>query len=169
MADQVQSKTSAGRGTAPVSAPGGGSPFRILKPGQGKWVRWCTVAGVGTLAVAGAAFLSEQIQIFRFAENEYVRALVPVVFLLVIAYLTYWMLGRKDSVVNFMIATEGEMKKVNWSTRREVWGATRVVIVTVIALAFLLFVVDVLFMTIFSGIGVLRINVFEKFFGSGSV
>ena len=38
-------------------------------------------------------------------------------------------IARKPSqTVDFMIATEGEMKKVNWSTRREILGSTWVVI-----------------------------------------
>ena len=159
MADQVQRSTDVSRGS------GGGSPFKVFKPGQGKWVRWCTVGGAGALALAGAGFLSEQLSLFAFAENEYVRLLLPVVFLLLVAYGVYYMVGRHEGTVNFLIATEGEMKKVNWSTRKEVLGATRVVIFTVFALAFILFVVDILFMLFFSGIGVLRIDVLEKFFG----
>lgn len=161
MADQVRHDTTVTR--APAHA-GRSTPLRIFKPGQGKWVRWATVAGAGALAIAGAAFIREQIQIFAFADNEFVPALVPIVFLLIVAYLIYRFVGRSESVVNFMIATEGEMKKVNWSSRREVWGATRVVIVTVIALSFILFVVDIAFIFIFSGIGVLRIDLVEKLF-----
>lgn len=159
MAEQVQK---AG------AAHGAGSPFRIFKPGQGKWVRWGTAAGVTALAIAGAGFLREQIRQFAFADNVYVLALAPVAFLLVIAYLTYWALGRNETIVNFMIATEGEMKKVNWSSRREVWGATKVVIVAVLALSFVLFVVDIIFMIFFSSIGVLRMDIVERFFGSGA-
>jgi preprotein translocase SecE subunit len=70
--------------------------------------------------------------------------------------------------VDFFIATEGEMKKVNWSTRKEVWGATRVVIVTVMALAIILCIVDTAFMFLFNGIGVLRFDIIRKFFGGGS-
>ncbi len=162
MADQVQRTTDVTRGS------GSGSPLRIFKPGQGKWVRWCTVGGTGALALAGAGFLSEQMQLFQFAENEYIRFSIPVVFLLLVAYGVYYLVGRHEGAVNFLIATEGEMKKVNWSTRKEVMGATRVVIFTVISLSLILFVVDIIFMVFFSGIGVLRINVIEKFFGGST-
>ena len=131
-------------------------------------MRWATAGAAGLFAIAGAAFLREQIQIFAFAENPYVRDLVPVAFLLILLYVIYLVLGRNETVIDFLIATEGEMKKVNWSSRREVWGATRVVIVSVLALAFVLFAVDIIFMVVFSGIGVLRLNVVEKFFGSGT-
>jgi preprotein translocase subunit SecE len=62
--------------------------------------------------------------------------------------------NRKSS--DFMIATEGEMKKVSWSSRREVIGSTKVVILFTIALACFLFVVDLAFQTLFSAIGVLK-------------
>jgi len=64
-----------------------------------------------------------------------------------------------------MIATEGEMKKVNWSSRKEVFGATRVVIVMVLALASFLFVVNMAFIILFKSIKVLKIPIFESILG----
>ncbi len=55
-----------------------------------------------------------------------------------------------------MIATEGEMKKVSWSTRRELLGSTKVVIALTVLMAVLLFVVDLMFQSLFSSIGVLK-------------
>ena len=46
--------------------------------------------------------------------------------------LTYWVVGVNRKANDFFIATEGEMKKVNWSTRAEVIRSTKVVIVTVV-------------------------------------
>ncbi len=149
------------------SAGGGASPFRILKPGQGIHVRWGTAAAAGLLALAGAAFLSQEIVVFRFADNQYVRLLLPVLVFVAAAYGIFYLVGRKESVVDFLIATEGEMKKVNWSSRKEIWGATKIVIVTLLFLAFVLFVVDVLFIVFFNSIGVLRINLIQKLFGTG--
>ncbi|MBI1827694.1 MAG: preprotein translocase subunit SecE [Planctomycetes bacterium] len=57
-----------------------------------------------------------------------------------------------------MIATEGEMKKVNWSSRREVVGSTKVVILFSMAMALYLFVVDIVFQTLFQAIGVLKLK-----------
>lgn len=166
MAEQVHSE---GRSERSAVRPlGAASPLRILKPGQGRYVRWGTAIGAGAIAVAGAAFVSDQLPLLPFGENMYVRTLVPVLVLLIAVYLIYYLVGRHPRVVDFMIATEGEMKKVNWSSRREVWGATKVVIVTVVALAIILFVVDVIFVIAFSGIGVLRINVIERLFGAGT-
>ena len=170
MAERVQdSQPDRGRPEAPARASGQGSPFRILKPGQGIHVRWATAAGAGVLAVSGAHFLWKNMSIFAFTQENYVvRTLVPVAALLVAAYLIFWLVGRKQGVVDFLIATEGEMKKVNWSSRREVWGATRVVIVTVLALAFILFAVDIFFIIFFSGIGVLKFDIMRQLFGAGN-
>ena len=90
-----------------------------------------------------AGLVYDRIQLAAYIESHFfVRTLIPVVVLLACVYLMFWLVGRQRGVVDFMIATEGEMKKVNWSAARES-GATRVVIVTVLALAFLLFVVDI--------------------------
>jgi preprotein translocase SecE subunit len=180
MADQVQEETKfdlgpptpppppprGGEGGAPGGA--GGSRFRIIKSGQGKHVRWGTAIGAGVLALSGAHFVWLQIQRFAFIEsNNYVRMLVPVLVLLAAVYLIFWLVGRKEKMVDFLIATEGEMKKVNWSTRKEVWGATKVVIVTVLALSLILFLVDLVFIVFFSGIGVLKFDVMRDLLGIG--
>jgi preprotein translocase subunit SecE len=179
MADQVQPNVQAdqGRPLGPPAPPrtaapssgggGGGSPFRIAKPGQGIHVRWGTALGGLLLAFGGATFSWSIAK--RFTDNEMVLRLVPVVFLVGLAYLIFRLVGRHAGVIDFLIATEGEMKKVNWSSKKEVWGATKVVIVTVLALAFILAFVDVVFIGFFSGIGVLKINIMSEFFrGQGS-
>ncbi len=160
MADQVQSAETPRPVAAPPRAAAGGSPFRVLKPGQGIHVRWATAVGAGLLALGGTYYLWDKLRLIEFIEANYAaRTLIPVAFLLGLAYVIFWLVGRHPGVVDFLIATEGEMKKVNWSTRKEVWGATKVVIVTVLALALVLFVVDLLFIIFFSRIGVLRIDV----------
>jgi preprotein translocase SecE subunit len=70
-------------------------------------------------------------------------------------------------VCDFLIATDGEMKKVNWSSRREITGSTKVVIFVVVALGLFLFFVDILLMLFFSEIKVLRIvpETFSKLIG----
>ena len=62
---------------------------------------------------------------------------------------------NKASNVDFLIATDSEMKKVNWTSRRELIGSTKVVIVFMFFIAFLLFVIDILFGYLMHWIGVL--------------
>ena len=147
-------------GGPPPRRPGG-SALRVYKPGQGAYVRWSSAAGAGIVVLGFANFLHEQLAWF----SEWVRYLIPVALLVLLGYGLFWLLGQSRSVADFMIATEGEMKKVNWSTRREVLGATKVVIVTVIALGAILFLVDIFFMFFFEGIGVLRIGMIARLFG----
>ena len=149
--------------------PASAGPVWVLKPGQGTHVRWGSAVAAGVIAVAAAYFAYQQGKVFIAGTTVWAdgfRTLVPIGTLLVLAGLTYWAIGWKRPVVEFMIATEGEMKKVNWSSRREVLGATRVVIVATLTLGTLLFVVDLVFMVFFSSIGVLKIPIFEQFFGS---
>ncbi len=173
MADPVDTDIEAQqRPPAPSSAPArtaARSPFQVLKPGQGIHVRWGSAIGAGALAVFAAEFVWSKSQLFAVVERSYlVRLLLPVVVLLGLGYLIFWLVGRNPKVVDFMIATEGEMKKVNWSSRKEVWGATKVVIVTVLALALILFVVDMFFIALFSAMHVLKLDVVQALFGPGT-
>ncbi|MCD6378651.1 MAG: preprotein translocase subunit SecE [Planctomycetes bacterium] len=58
---------------------------------------------------------------------------------------------------DFLIATEGEMKKVSWSSKKELIGATKVVIITTFLLAAMLGAVDLAFAFFFKEIGVLQV------------
>ena len=66
----------------------------------------------------------------------------------VLGGLIYWLVN-KASLADFMIAAEGEMKKVSWSSRKEIAVSTLIVIVVVILLAALLGVADLGFQLFF--------------------
>jgi preprotein translocase SecE subunit len=68
----------------------------------------------------------------------------------------YYYVGAKAGSAEFLIATDGEMKKVNWSTRKDVIGSTWVVIVWSAMIASGLFVVDLVFANFFQFLGVLE-------------
>lgn len=76
--------------------------------------------------------------------------------MLVGALATFVIVGTKKNSVEFLIATDGEMKKVNWTSYREVKGSTIVVIAATFLIAGFLFGVDTVFANIFSAIGVLQ-------------
>ena len=143
--------------------------FSVYKPNQGSAVRWCTAVGAALLGFGLCKFTYDQLAVFRTSRNadvaETIQLVVPAVLAAVLAYLIFWFVGRYQRTVDFMIATEGEMKKVNWSTRKEVFGATRVVIFFVLALGVLLFAVDLVFMFLFESIGVLKTDTFGQLFG----
>src|SRR4051794_6448914 len=67
-------------------------------------------------------------------------------------------LMNKPSNVDFLIATDSEMKKVNWTSRKELIGSTKVVVVFMFLIATFLFLIDQVFHLMFwaGGKGVLR-------------
>ncbi|MCP4249928.1 MAG: preprotein translocase subunit SecE [bacterium] len=139
--------------------PGGRhSFFDVYKPGQGPYTRKGTAFGAGILVLAGANFLYDQLGIYRDerAWTLWLQAGIPILVLVILGLLIFWSVGINRKACDFMIATEGEMKKVHWSSRREIIGSTKVVIMFTIMLAAVLFAVDLIFMTFFSWIGVLR-------------
>ena len=87
-------------------------------------------------------------------EPLYVQGGVMTVVILVGAALTYLMVGLKPRPVDFLIATDMEMKKVNWSTRKDITGSTWVVIGASFLIALALFCFDLFFRWFFSLIGV---------------
>jgi preprotein translocase SecE subunit len=61
-----------------------------------------------------------------------------------------WRVVNYPTFADFLIATEAEMNKVSWTTRKRLFQDTIVVLVTVILLTVFLFVVDVLWIKILS-------------------
>ena len=147
----------------PVGSPKGF--FDRYKPEQGPHLRNGSAIGAGFLAAWCAKFVHESLLVYRTApdggEPAAWRLLIvygiPVVVAVGLALSIYWLIYRRRGSSDFLIATEGEMKKVSWSSRKEIIGATKVVIAFTLILAFLLGAVDFLFMTFFRWIGVLKV------------
>ena len=155
---------------APVQRPSGGG-LRIYKPGQGYYIRLGTAIGGGVLAMWGAYFLRQELEGMLDPKNPYALPIqygVAVGFMLAMGLLLYWVVGLNRKANDFFVATEGEMKKVNWSSRQEVVRSTKVVIVTVVLMGVFLFVADMLFMEFFSSIEVLKTpSMLRKLVGHG--
>ena len=87
-------------------------------------------------------------QLYRTLEAQdislWIETMVPVGLFAVLALLALWLVN-KPNVADFMIAAEGEMKKVNWSTRQEIAVSTVVVISVVVILAVILGAADYIF------------------------
>lgn len=65
-------------------------------------------------------------------------------------------LMNKPANVDFLIATDSEMKKVNWTSRKELIGSSKVVILFMFFIAAYLFLNDILFGAIMYWIDVLK-------------
>ena len=122
----------------------------IYKRTQGRYTRITTFISATLLAVVTAAALSS----FLAAYFEPLIAYgAPTLLVLAVGLFTLWMVNRPKTA-DFLIATEGEMKKVSWSNRKEVIGSTKVVIITTFVLGVVLFGVDLAFVLLFKLIGV---------------
>ncbi len=147
-------------------APAGGATssaartpfFEIYKPGQGYYTRMCSAVGAGILVAGAGNFLYNQMEAYVTDApwTVWLQVAVPSVVVVVLGLLVYWLVGVKRATCDFLIATEGEMKKVSWSSRNELIGSTKVVIVATVMLSVFLFVVDFVFMKFFQVINVLE-------------
>ena len=118
--------------------------LKVYKPGQGYWTRLVTGVAFGALMLAGVEWICrDKMDALQGDNRLYIQAGVALVLIALGGWLLYRFLGAKPSTCDFMIATEGEMKKVNWPNRREVIGSTWVVICWLFILAIILFFADV--------------------------
>ncbi len=86
----------------------------------------------------------------------YLQAGVTATIMLIGAVAVYFFIATNRRSVDFLINTDGEMRKVNWSTKKEIIGSTQVVIVAAFLIAAILFGIDLGFQAFFKFIGVLQ-------------
>ncbi len=135
--------------------------IHIYKKGQGYWTRVMSAIGWGTIVLMGGVWLADNLKNARIGRMEpiYTQAGAFLVFFGTFAALGFWLIGCSPRVVDFLIATEGEMKKVNWSSRREIRGSTIVVIGLTIVVAVIISVLDYLiYAPLFKWINVLEVS-----------
>lgn len=155
-----------------------------FKASQGIRVRRGTVVGVLTLGICGIYTLvthrtfgyeaplldpNDWFWNVPFTAREYfiplmfkVHLVMPV--LLAIALLAFaWRLVNVPAFADFLIATEAEINKVSWTTRKRLIQDTIVCLVTVFLLTMFLFLVDIMWIKILgsSWIGVLSYDTKE--------
>lgn len=156
MADSTPNPTSnmAIAGGEEVHAGG----LSTYKPGQGYYTRMGTVVGVSIISLLGILWLWEYMRAIKIegVNPLYVSAGGAIVIGGIITFVMYYLVFVKPKTVDFLIATEAEMKKVNWSTRREVIGSTWAVVVTAIVLAMFCWALEIVFVAFFQWIHVLK-------------
>lgn len=130
----------------------------VYKPGQGYYTRMGTVVGVALVSLLGLLWLWEYFKLIKVGDTNplYVAATGAILVGSAITLVTYYLVFVKPGSVDFLIATEGEMKKVNWSTRREVIGSATAVIVTAVILALFCWGLELFFVWFFQLIKVLE-------------
>lgn len=141
----------------PAVRKNGVNIFKMYKPNQGKRIRMGTGIGVGILLVGAWDWTYRQLYTASFIDDRvWLATAIALGLCAVIALATWYLVGVRPGTVDFLVATEGEMKKVTWSSRKDVWGATKVVIGMVFLVTLGLFIVDLSFTWFFSWIGVLK-------------
>lgn len=154
--EEAQQQRPAGPRPA-VRSAGGVNLFKAYKPTQGKRVRMITGISVGVLLLGAWDWIFRQLHTASFiGDREWLATAIALGFCAVVALITWYLVGVRPGSVDFLIATESEMKKVTWSSRKEIWGATKVVIGMVVLIAVGLFVVDLGFAWFFWKIGILK-------------
>jgi preprotein translocase SecE subunit len=121
-------------------------PMQMYKPGQGKYSRLGTGFAVAIIVGIGC------FKLYRMLEASdlsfWITAMIPVVIFAALSAVTFWLLN-KPAAADFLIAAEGELKKVNWSSRKEIAVSTFVVIIVVLLMAALLGTTDFVFQLVF--------------------
>jgi preprotein translocase SecE subunit len=121
--------------------------FTIYKRGQGKYTRLCSAFAIAIISGLGCLQLYKRLQATDL--GLWIETMVPAGLFVVFALLISWLMN-KSSVADFMIAAEGEMKKVSWSSRQEIAVSTFIVIIVVFIMAVLLGATDLIFNTFFT-------------------
>ena len=121
--------------------------FNIYKRGQGKYTRLSSAFAIAIIVGLGCLQLYKKLQAADL--GLWVETMVPAGLFVILALLIFWLVN-KPSLADFLIAAEGEMKKVSWSSRQEIAVSTFIVIVVVISMAVLLGTTDLGFRTLFT-------------------
>jgi preprotein translocase subunit SecE len=135
--------------------------FTIYKPGHGYWTRMGTAGGAALICALSAAFFYQHVPVWLSSSHvdaQRIRSInlgICAGWVVLFALFTFFITNRPRNA-EFLIATDTEMKKVNWTSRAELIGSTKVVIFFMLLIAVLLFGFDVLFGYFFYFIGVLK-------------
>ncbi len=121
--------------------------FELYKRGQGKNTRLWSAFAIGTIVALGCWRLYGILEVSD--SGLWIETMVPAGVFVGFGLLMYWLLN-KPVVADFLIAAEGELKKVSWSSRKEIVVSTLIVIVVVIVTAALLGMTDLFFSMVFT-------------------
>ena len=126
--------------------------FKIYKRGQGKYTRLSSAFTAAVIVGLGCLRLFSKLEAVSWGLSNraalWIATMVPAGLFVILALVIVWLVN-KPSVADFMIAAEGEMKKVSWSSRQEIMVSTSIVIVVVIIMAALLGTTDFGFTLLF--------------------
>ncbi len=118
--------------------------MNVYKSGQGYNTRLFTALTLFLITASGCFVLYNKLAVY----NIWVQTLVPAGLCAVLGFVIFWLVN-KPNLADFMISAEGEIKKVSWSSKKEIITSTCVVIVVVFSMALMLWLVDMGFQLLF--------------------
>ncbi len=125
--------------------------FDLYKRNQGKLIRQTTGGVIAAWVLFGSWSLFGALRGTELV-TQYTVSFVVLVLGLQFAFRMVHFPGFAD----FLIASEAELKKVSWPSRGELIRGTIVVLVVMFLLAVILFCYDIVWRTVFTGLGVLE-------------
>jgi len=129
--------------------------FDIYKRGQGLYTRLWSALGAGLIVIVGCWRLYETLGAVEITNQNtliLVQTLVPAAVAIIFGLFIFWLVN-KPALADFMISAEGELKKVNWSSKKEIYASTVIVIVVVIIMSLMLAFTDIFFQFFFRELG----------------
>jgi preprotein translocase subunit SecE len=111
--------------------------FGFYKRNQGRIARQATLAALAVIVGLGAWSVSD----FYQDKGPTLHYIIPLVFLLIGLWASFRIV-QMPAFADFLISVEGEMNKVSWPSRSELFRASVVVMLVIFFLAALLFVYD---------------------------
>ncbi len=120
--------------------------FKMYKRGQGINTRLWSGLVCFTITAIGCVRLFQILD--SKTDNIWLITFVPSGVCAAIALLLFWLVN-KPNIADFLIAAEGEIKKVSWSSKREIVASTTIVIGVVLSMGVMLVGVDALFRGLF--------------------
>jgi preprotein translocase SecE subunit len=125
-----------------------------IKQVPGRYITDSTLISWSGSGILYSAAIGSQVGIPIF-NPIYISRASAILVIIAGAILVYWLVGRHSKFVDFLVAVDGEMKKVNWSTKRIIQNSTTVVILASFLIAGALFVIDYIFARFFQLIDVM--------------
>jgi preprotein translocase subunit SecE len=127
--------------------------FGVYKRSQGRIVRQVTFAAIAIALLVGLWQLLEWMRAHETWSQWLVYGLPGT--LAALGLLATYRAVNLPAFADFLIAVEAEMNKVSWPSRSELIRSSTVVIVTIFAIGFLLFLFDYIWIWFFQLIGAL--------------
>ena len=128
----------------------------LYKRNQGRIARQATFAALAVIVALGGWSMSAY---FEGRDNTW-RYYIPMA-LVAIGLWASFRVVQIPAFADFLISVEGEMNKVSWPSRQELFRASIVVILVIFFLAFLLFAYDGVLALVMKGID----RLVDQFFG----